>query len=219
LKKAILSTVATGILFLTILMPTATADPWWNDQLPPGVLPEKLPGTDQWWLDNLPPESVYVMFDEDGYARLEIECKGKAFPWGEECWSRFEGQQFADWLEERGLRPEAWKKNYPELAKVFRQPWPPLSYEEELLLEVNEEWPRERNWDSVAQCETGQDWNWNSGTFQGALGFHWGAWDDFRPSHYPTEAYLASRAQQMIVADIIERAVGIGAWGCSGYAY
>ena len=83
---------------------------------------------------------------------------------------------------------------------------------------INAAWPQEDEWDRVAQCETGGDWQWNSGTFQGALGFHYGAWDDWRLPGYPTEAYWASRYQQMRVAERIYNAYGMSAWGCGGAA-
>jgi hypothetical protein len=57
-------------------------------------------------------------------------------------------------------------------------------------------------WARIGACETGYgrrpgDWTWNSGTYQGAFGFHHQSWDQFKPvSWWPREAYLASPWQQ-----------------------
>jgi hypothetical protein len=71
-------------------------------------------------------------------------------------------------------------------------------------------------WQRIARCETGINWRWNSGTYQGAFGFYYGTWDNFRPSRYPSEAYLANPRQQYTVALRVYARYGYGAWGCGG---
>jgi hypothetical protein len=70
-------------------------------------------------------------------------------------------------------------------------------------------------WRRIGTCETGLDWRWNSGTYQGAFGFYWGSWDAYKPAGFPAEAYEATPRQQWIVAERIRAAVGYGAWGCA----
>jgi hypothetical protein len=75
-------------------------------------------------------------------------------------------------------------------------------------------------WQRIGACETGYGkrpgrWTWNSGTYQGAFGFHHQSWDGFKPyAHYPREAYLASPWQQYQTALAIYRRYGLSGWGC-----
>jgi Transglycosylase-like domain len=74
-------------------------------------------------------------------------------------------------------------------------------------------------WQRIGACETGYgkrpgDWKWNSGTYQGAFGFHKDSWDRFRPKGYPSEAYLATPWQQYRVALRIYARYGFTGWGC-----
>ena len=76
-------------------------------------------------------------------------------------------------------------------------------------------------WQRIGACETGYgkrpgDFHWNSGTYQGFVGFFYGTWDAFKPSGFPAEAYQATPRQQMVVAERVRAAVGYGAWGCGG---
>jgi hypothetical protein len=92
------------------------------------------------------------------------------------------------------------------------------TYREKLIQKIDAQWPQRDEWIRIGICETGLDWQWNSGTYQGALGFYYGTWDAYRPPNYPSEAYNAIPLQQMVVADRVEADVGITAWGCSGAA-
>lgn len=71
-------------------------------------------------------------------------------------------------------------------------------------------------WVRIARCETRLTWTWNSGTYQGAFGFHRDSWDRFRPRGYPSEAYNATPWQQYRVALAIWRRFGFSGWGCRG---
>lgn len=77
-------------------------------------------------------------------------------------------------------------------------------------------------WARIGACETGYgkrpgDWTWNSGTYQGAFGFYYGSWDQFKPvASWPDEAYLASPWQQYQTALAIYRRYGFSGWGCRG---
>ncbi len=71
-------------------------------------------------------------------------------------------------------------------------------------------------WDRIAQCESGGNWSINTGNgYYGGLQFDSGSWlanggDDFAP-----RADLASRAEQITVANRYYAKAGLGPWGCA----
>lgn len=77
-------------------------------------------------------------------------------------------------------------------------------------------------WQRIAHCESGTrppadpNWKHNSGTYQGALGFHYDSWDRFNSFGYPSEAYLATPWQQYKVALAIYnyKNYKFSGWGC-----
>ncbi len=69
-------------------------------------------------------------------------------------------------------------------------------------------------WVRIARCETHVTWTWNSGTYQGAFGFHRDSWDRFRRPQDPHEAYQATPWAQYQVALRIWRRYGLSGWGC-----
>jgi uncharacterized protein YabE (DUF348 family) len=76
-------------------------------------------------------------------------------------------------------------------------------------------------WDRIAQCETAGNWGMQGPIFSGGLGFYNGTWDSFGGRDFAPNAGLATREQQIIVAERIRSSVGIGGWGCArtlGYA-
>lgn len=68
-------------------------------------------------------------------------------------------------------------------------------------------------WDRVAQCESGGMWSAASGNgFYGGLQLTQEMWDDYGGSAYASRPDLASRAQQIAVAESILDARGPDAW-------
>jgi len=68
-------------------------------------------------------------------------------------------------------------------------------------------------WDSVAQCESGGNWSINTGNgFYGGLQFTAQTWRAYGGSAYATTANLASREQQIAIAQKVLAAQGPGAW-------
>lgn len=71
-------------------------------------------------------------------------------------------------------------------------------------------------WDRIAQCESTGRWNINTGNgYYGGLQFDYGTWlsvggDDFAP-----RADLASRAEQITVANRLYAQRGLQPWGCA----
>jgi hypothetical protein len=73
-------------------------------------------------------------------------------------------------------------------------------------------------WWRIGICESGSNppnWRFDSGTYQGALGFYHGSWDQFRPTGWPSEAYLATPWEQIVVAERIRQRYGYSGWGCA----
>jgi len=73
-------------------------------------------------------------------------------------------------------------------------------------------------WDLLAQCESGGNWAYPpvAGGFSGGIMFHIGTWLANGGAEFAGDAYLASREQQIIVAEKVLESSGWGAWpGCS----
>ena len=68
-------------------------------------------------------------------------------------------------------------------------------------------------WDQLAQCEATGDWSINTGNgFSGGLQFTPSTWAAFGGTEYAPEAYMASREEQIAVAEKVQAAQGWGAW-------
>jgi len=76
------------------------------------------------------------------------------------------------------------------------------------------------NWDAVARCESGGQWNHGQvtnryGTFSGGLMIMNSAWRSFGGTQFAPYAGAASKAEQIIVAERIAARVGAArAWQC-----
>lgn len=68
-------------------------------------------------------------------------------------------------------------------------------------------------WDAVAACESSGNWAINTGNgYSGGLQFLPATWRGFGGTAYAPAAYLATRAQQIAVAEKVLAAQGWGAW-------
>ncbi|MFI2368587.1 transglycosylase family protein [Streptomyces sp. NPDC018833] len=68
-------------------------------------------------------------------------------------------------------------------------------------------------WDRVAECESGGMWSADLGNgFYGGLQFSQQTWEDFGGTVYASSADLASRSQQIAVAERVLEAKGPEAW-------
>jgi len=72
-------------------------------------------------------------------------------------------------------------------------------------------------WDDLAQCESGGNWAINTGNgYYGGLQFLGSTWNAYGGREFAPRADLASREQQIVVAERILDDVGYGAWpACS----
>ena len=72
-------------------------------------------------------------------------------------------------------------------------------------------------WDQVARCESSGNWATNTGNgYQGGLQFARGTWSAFGGGQYAPAAHLATREQQIAVAERVLAHQGRGAWPVCG---
>lgn len=73
------------------------------------------------------------------------------------------------------------------------------------------------NWDAVAQCESGGNWAINTGNgYYGGLQFHPQTWLGHGGGEFAPRADLATRQEQITVAERVLKTQGIGAWPTCG---
>ena len=73
------------------------------------------------------------------------------------------------------------------------------------------------NWDAIAQCESSGNWHINTGNgYYGGLQFSQSTWAGYGGKQYAARADLASRSQQIAVAEKVLDGQGIGAWPVCG---
>ncbi|AZM51781.1 hypothetical protein DMA15_03615 [Streptomyces sp. WAC 01529] len=68
-------------------------------------------------------------------------------------------------------------------------------------------------WDKVAKCESGNRWNINTGNgYYGGLQFSASTWRAYGGAKYASRADLATKAQQIQIAEKVLKGQGPGAW-------
>jgi hypothetical protein len=72
-------------------------------------------------------------------------------------------------------------------------------------------------WEQLAECESGGNWSINTGNgFSGGVQFLQSTWLAMGGGEFAPDAYLASKAEQIIVAERLVEVSGWGAWpGCT----
>ncbi|MEU3730828.1 transglycosylase family protein [Streptomyces sp. NPDC033538] len=76
--------------------------------------------------------------------------------------------------------------------------------------------PPRTDWDAIAACESGGDWEANTGNgYYGGLQFARSSWIAAGGLEYAPRADLASRGEQIAVAKRLARIQGMSAWGCA----
>ncbi|WP_405785604.1 MULTISPECIES: transglycosylase family protein [unclassified Streptomyces] len=71
-------------------------------------------------------------------------------------------------------------------------------------------------WDAVAQCESGGNWSINTGNgYYGGLQFSQSSWAAAGGLQYASRADLATKDQQIAVAEKLLALQGPGAWSCA----
>ncbi|MCU1375217.1 MAG: secreted protein, partial [Actinomycetia bacterium] len=77
---------------------------------------------------------------------------------------------------------------------------------------------RSWTWDALAACEAGGRWTATRGVYQGGLQFDARTWDHYVTAFpgFPADAQLASREQQIVVAEQVLAREGPKAWPTCG---
>lgn len=70
-------------------------------------------------------------------------------------------------------------------------------------------------WDRLAQCETAGNWSMQGARYSGGLGFYNGTWNDFGGRQFAPNAGMATREQQIVVAERVRDRFGYTGWGCA----
>jgi nucleoid-associated protein YgaU len=71
-------------------------------------------------------------------------------------------------------------------------------------------------WDAVAQCESTNNWSINTGNgYYGGLQFSQSTWNAYGGQEYAARADLASKEQQIAIAEKTLAGQGWGAWACA----
>ena len=74
-------------------------------------------------------------------------------------------------------------------------------------------------WDRIAKCESSGNWHINTGNgYYGGLQFAQGTWVANGGTDFAARADLASREQQITVANRLYAKSGLGPWGCRSAA-
>jgi Transglycosylase-like domain/LysM domain len=75
----------------------------------------------------------------------------------------------------------------------------------------------EHNWDGVAQCESSGNWSTNTGNgYSGGLQFSPSTWEAYGGLEFAPRADLATKDQQIVVAERTLDGQGVGAWPTCG---
>jgi hypothetical protein len=74
-----------------------------------------------------------------------------------------------------------------------------------------------KTWNALARCESGGNWHINTGNgYYGGLQFSGGTWLAYGGAKYAPRADLASREEQIAIAEKVLKGSGWGAWpACS----
>jgi hypothetical protein len=77
--------------------------------------------------------------------------------------------------------------------------------------------PGDAVWDRIAKCESGGNWSINTGNgYYGGLQFNEPTWISNGGQVYAQRADLATKAQQIAIADKVRDARGYEPWQCAG---
>ena len=122
-------------------------------------------------------------------------------------------RQIADWV--------AWHDRDPVAAEEFAN----LPAIQALLhkADTSSDGPQfeyNQRWDRIAQCESGGRWDYplvtnRTGTYSGGLMIWTKAWAAYGGHEFAPHAYLATKQQQIVVAERILADQGWGAWDCA----
>ncbi|HEX4701418.1 MAG TPA: transglycosylase family protein [Pseudonocardiaceae bacterium] len=86
-----------------------------------------------------------------------------------------------------------------------------------VIVEGTKPLPDDVVWDRIAQCESGGNWSINTGNgYYGGLQFNEATWLSNGGAMYAQRADLATKAEQITIADKVRAARGYEPWQCAG---
>ena len=113
--------------------------------------------------------------------------------------------------------PGARKPRRRPVRVVLAATFTALAVSAPLTLAGHAEAASDRTWNRLAQCESGKRWHINTGNgYYGGLQFSYSTWRAFGGGKYASRADLASRTNQVRIAQRVLHGQGWGAWpACS----
>ncbi len=73
------------------------------------------------------------------------------------------------------------------------------------------------DWDGIAMCETAGNWSMQGSRYSGGVGFYNATWNGFGGREFAPNAGMATREQQIVVAERVHARYGLSGWGCKAY--
>jgi hypothetical protein len=114
------------------------------------------------------------------------------------------------------IRPPLRHHRHPHVAPSPTTPTPAPTYSAPTTTTLT----YTTNWDRIAQCESGGNWHINTGNgYYGGLQFTQQTWEAYGGLAYAARADLATREQQIDIAERVQRSQGWGAWPVCAAGY
>ncbi|MEO8828277.1 transglycosylase family protein [Lapillicoccus sp.] len=124
-------------------------------------------------------------------------------------------KQAADLAAQQAAQAAATRPTRPTSPPATPSPPPPPSTGSTGTPGVPLNLARADMWDRIAACESGQNWHINTGNgYYGGLQFNMQAWLGFGGADFAARADLASREQQITVANRLYAQLGLRPWSC-----
>ena len=112
-------------------------------------------------------------------------------------------REHAAWLQ--------WHAQDPAAAQAFADEWVANHLAQQQQVQMTNS--QGGVWDRLAECESGQRWDYNGGSgYDGGLQFLPSTWRAYGGTQYAQYAYQASREQQIDIAERVLDDVGWSAW-------
>jgi resuscitation-promoting factor RpfB len=125
-----------------------------------------------------------------------------------------ERQRWHGWAAVRGPARPPRRPARPRLAAISApappSPWPDARAASAAPVALTDTATPTGNWDKIAACESGGDWNIDTGNgYYGGLQFNATTWHNYGGQGLP---HQASKATQIAIADRVLAKQGWGAW-------
>ena len=133
----------------------------------------------------------------------------------EDAGALLSGGAFASGLEDRGAMSTAADQSRIDDAVAEAARLQAMRDAEETL-RISKYGRTGVDWDGIARCETGGDWQHQT-RYDGGLGLLHVAWIEFGGRDFAEYGSEATREEQIIVAERLHDRHGLSGWGCKSY--